>query len=229
MTILLTRADNSHLKTALEDRGIQVIEWSLFNVTYIPIATLTPADALIFTSPNAVAALAHIPNLPLSTPCFAVGELTKTKLQALGFQKIITPRIHNASSLIEKIKETAERNTTLLYPHGNFISTDLKNALKEWNIEERVVYETHYANSMPADIARHIASGNIKSVALFSKKAARTFVEIVSNARLTKQLRNIVVFTISSDVSGVISSYCKTVRKFDNDTEALLRLVKEYA
>jgi len=141
--ILSTKKLAANQKQFLLNAGFSVIDADFITIKYLQFALDPINDNLIFTSANAVRAVANHPDVQQirRKPCFCVGEKTAALLDEVGFTVIeIADNAAELGMLIEQ-KYTAE---TFTFFSGNLRLDTLPGWFCEWNVtcNEITVYQT---------------------------------------------------------------------------------------
>lgn len=177
MTVLLTRPEDDSREVAeeLAAAGVQSLVWPLTRIVPLDGPTPVPpdAEALVFTSPNAVRAFAaRSPERRL--PVLAVGRRTAETAHGLGFT-----RAESADGDAAALAALAVRSgfRSLFHPRGAHVAADLPGILAGEGIRvaEAVVYEAEPAGPAPPAITRAWAANEIDVVSLWSARNAGLF------------------------------------------------------
>jgi uroporphyrinogen-III synthase len=205
MRILVTRPepDASATGEALKAMGHEVVMSSLMDVRLIPVADIGPGavQALIFTSRNAVRAVATSPALPglLELPVFAVGPGTTKDARDLGFHGVITGP-GNAAGLVDVVQaEAAVEGGRLIHFAGFKLAFDLEGALRAngYQVDTIRCYEAQRAKELSPEAVDALRSGHLDAVLMMSPEASRTYIQLVETARISEAARNTAYVCIS--------------------------------
>jgi uroporphyrinogen-III synthase len=141
--ILSTKKLLQNQKMHLLHAGFSVLEADFISIGHVSFSIEGIGDNLIFTSSNAVRAVASHPDVQeiRRKPCFCVGEKTAALLDESGFTVVETA---DSASALATIIETGYKTETFTFCCGNLrmetLPTDLKIAGVGFN--EIEVYET---------------------------------------------------------------------------------------
>jgi uroporphyrinogen-III synthase len=181
MRLVITRpeADGARTADALRARGHEVLLAPLMQVAPVAADLAGTWGALLITSANAPAAIAHDPARAALARCplYAVGRRSAEAARAAGFTDVVTAGgdVRDLVRLI--VARRADARAPLLYLAGEDRAADLIGELTARGIaaEMRVVYRAVTAPYPPALIAA-IKDGAGDGVLHFSTRSADNFV-----------------------------------------------------
>lgn len=166
---------------------------------------LEGVGAFAFTSANGVRAFAATGG-PSTLPIFAVGGTTAAEAGRLGFSNV-TEAAGEVASLASVISEAfAEGRFTgiVLHVGGADRAGDLVGALAGLGVQAElaVLYEAVPTASLAEEAAAALAATPAaESVALFSPRSARIFIDLVSKAGLEARLKGVTAACLSEAVA----------------------------
>jgi uroporphyrinogen-III synthase len=220
MRLLVTRPepDASREAEALSSRGHEVVVAPLLTIQFTGSVPLQfeGAQALIFTSRNALRALAEHPEKheALQLPVFAVGETTTRAAQALGFADV-TMGTGTASDLAELIRaELNPEKGPLVHLAGETLAFDLKGALEDrgFAVRQPVLYRAAPVEAFPEVGLRRIKAGSLDGVILMSPRTARTFAALLKAAGALTEAKSLVCYCLSEAVAEAVAPLGFAVR-----------------
>ncbi len=213
--ILITRAREQSAEFAqlLKARGLEPIffpvlkietpnSWEEFDEKLLKIDEY---DALIFTSANGVRAFfEHCKNnflkekLLLKTFC-AVGEKTKSAIEAEGFNVAIMPENFTAKGLAEAIFKSKKSLKKALFLHGNLSEREIETELLKARIEVDAVgvYRTIPFQPEDAEVLKTqemLLKGEISVITFFSPSSVENFLKIIPQ----DFLKNVAIAAVGS-------------------------------
>lgn len=141
----------------------------------------TTADALVFTSQNAVRSFAQRWGAR-DLPAFCVGPATAQVAQSFGLTAHSAPRSAQGDLQSLAALLAAHPAQNLLYLHGKHVSGDLAQALlgSGHSVQSHVIYDQQ-ALALDAATKQALGAGEIDAVALFSPRSARLLADSVVN------------------------------------------------
>ena len=141
--IVSTRKLRPNQKQYLLNAGLSVIDADFIAITPLEFSLDNIKENLVFTSSNAVKAVAKHPDVQdiRRRPCFCVGERTADLLDVVGFTVI---EIADNAAALGMIIEQKYKNESFTFFSGNLRLETLPGWFNEWNIDsnEITVYET---------------------------------------------------------------------------------------
>ena len=162
---------------------------------------------------------------------YIIGEKVKNKLQATGLKNIVDT-FENSSSLIKFLNKKNFNKNPFIYLCGNVFTNTLLTELKnlEINIEQKFLYKTVQRKRLTKRTTLLIVNEKIDSVILFSSYTAETFMQLISDAQLTKKAKKLKFFCLSPGISKVLEEkgflnvdHCT----FSNQQE-MIQMIKNY-
>lgn len=181
--MLLTRPvkDNARIAGRLEDLGIHTLCWPLHRIvaTEGPLEIPADADALVFTSANAVCAFSARSDVR-ALPAICVGRRTAGVARQMGFDDV-TEAGGTVRALAARLAGGPHRR--VFYPRGRVVSVNLADELAGADISlvEAVVYATEPGPGPESDILRALSDGTITVVTIWSRRNAQTLAQHLSN------------------------------------------------
>ena len=178
---------------ALEEAGAEPVLVPMIRVTPAPpgpeleaaLAALPDYDWIVFTSANAVRALAalagaagHEPS-SLRARALCVGPATNAAAARAGFERAPLPaRVLDAESLLEVVRSgVSVAGRRVLWPRGGAAGPELALGLREAGarVDEVIVYRTEPAAFDAAALKGALAEGSLHALTFASPSAARSF------------------------------------------------------
>jgi uroporphyrinogen-III synthase len=220
MRVLVTRPelDASREAEALIARGHEPVLAPLLEIEFLPGVELglDGAQALIITSRNALRALADHPEAEraLTLPLFAVGEATARAARTLGFAEV-TIGPGTAAGLLPLIRaELHPEKGALVHVAAEVVAFDLKPMLEEEGFDFRraVLYRSHPAPALPAEVVAGLASGTVSGVILLSPRTAETFATLAARQGVGTQANRPVCYCLSQAVAEAVTPLGLEVR-----------------
>ena len=234
MRVLVTRPefDATREAEALTARGHEPVLAPLLAIEFLPGVSLDldGAQALIVTSRNALRALAAHAELKqaLALPLFAVGEATARAAQQLGFAEV-TIGPGTGAGLLPLIRtELHPEKGALVHVAAEAVAFDLKPLLEEegFTFRRPVLYRSHPAETLSAEIVAGLTSGDISGVILLSPRTAKTFAALAERHGVVTQAQGLVCYCLSQAVAEAVMPLGFEVRvpahPRDEDVLALL-------
>ena len=175
----------------------------------------TQADALVFTSQNAVRSFAsRWENRDL--PAFCVGPATADMATGFGFRAIAAQG--DLPSLAALLARHPAQN--LVYLHGRHVSGDMAQALAGSGhvLQSHAIYDQQ-AHALDAATKRALAAGAIGAAALFSPRSARLLAESLPDGPPLH------CFCISQNVADAAQSLGPSTVASTPDAAALLAII----
>jgi len=181
-------------------------------------------DAFVFTSQNAVKALAPLFSEPLfynllkDKMVFAIGAKTLQTLDTIGI-RVKVPSTNEAESLANLIKNNGSVKM-LVYFKGNLSLDILKNVLNNYNIEviEKTVYHTSLTGEKIKDI------GIFNGIVFYSPSAVDSFL------RSNQIDKDIHVFCIGSTTGKYLKNLIpnEVIQPSEPESELLINRISNY-
>lgn len=209
-TIVIARTpeDGDELEQAVRAAGYTPLVEPVLTVEHLDTAfpALEGDEALIFTSANAVRALAAKTSVR-SNPVYTVGRNTADEARQQGFTNIETAA-GKVEDLAEMLKNPVKSALiSPIYVRGEQISQDLAKILGENGLKcrEVVIYRTKSAESLSVNLLQGLDNREIAAVMLFSSKGAEVFTGLVEQYGRESRLRQTKALCISEVVVKFVS------------------------
>jgi uroporphyrinogen-III synthase len=190
--LLVTRPEPEGARTAalLRSRGHEVLTLPMLRIEAIADAALGPGPwaAVLFTSANAVRALAAHPHFGeiAHLPAYAVGARTQAAAEAAGFAQVRSADrdVHALAKLVAA--ELPPASLPLLHPAGDARAGDLAGALQAQGLRvaTAVVYRSVMVADLTPEVSDALASGAIDAVLHYSARTAAALVAAATRAGL---------------------------------------------
>ena len=231
MRVLITRPrlDAVRLATALAARGVESVAAPLMDVVFTPAPVpLDGVQAILVTSANGARALAA------ATPrrdvrVLAVGRASADAARNEGFASVASADgdVHALAALARR---TLDRQAgALLHAAGTDLAGDLAGTLAADGFDARRIslYEMRTVAVLPPEAAAALTAGTLQGVALFSPRSADSFVRLVRDARLEREIAPLTAFCLSEAVARAASGLAwRAVRVAARpDQEALVDII----
>ena len=161
-------------------------------------------NAVIFTSPNAVRALAsQVSTIHKNVAAFCVGDQTAQEAARFFSQAISAGGNQNdLKSLLIRQFGKDKPELPLLYVRGEDISGDLEGDLVRAGVpcQSLVVYRARPSMRLQAATLHALAEGRVIVIPLFSARTARIFFELAEQVTATQALNTIKFLCLSDSV-----------------------------
>ncbi|MEM7546738.1 MAG: uroporphyrinogen-III synthase [Pseudomonadota bacterium] len=183
---LLTRprAQSEALARELSDRGWAADIWPLTDIqtTLTEAPDWTDARGCLFTSANAVRAIAALPHPEI--PAFCVGSATAKAAHKAGFRPIENAAGDAASLAALVSTRLTPDGGPLIHIRGRDIAGDLGAILTEagFDLREVIAYQAVETGPPPAAIADALRKGAYDAVTFFSPRASNIFCNVADPA-----------------------------------------------
>lgn len=196
--VLITRPalDSGPLIAACYARGFAPLVSPLLNIVtlYDAVPDLRGAQAVVFTSANAAAAVRHA----IDVPVFAVGEKTARAARDAGFRNV-TVAGGDAAALNALLAGQAwQPGKPVYHLSGREVAAPVR--VPGVTVERHVVYHADKIEEFVPDALRELTSGSVAGVFLMSARTGEAFVAATEKAGLTESLRAIKALCISDSV-----------------------------
>jgi uroporphyrinogen-III synthase len=152
--------------------------------------------AIILSSRQSVKNV-EIPVLWHEIPVFCVGDMTEQAAQMAGFANTIAGQ-GNLTDLLPLVKARIPAGQSLLYLRGENVSHDLKLALPDYAVEERITYRAVPIKSLPADVIERFAQ--IDVITLFSARSGAILKQFIHENGLISHVKTINLLCLSPSV-----------------------------
>jgi uroporphyrinogen III methyltransferase/synthase len=220
-TILVTRSKeaSTEFRIALESRGasvfclatIEIKDPDSWEACDNALWKLAEYDSVCFTSKNAVEKFIQRSRLlrpqALNTlgtrNIYAVGEKTKSTLEASGFSVQPVPRKHSAEELAHSFYGDTIKGRRFLFPKSNIARDVLPSELRTLGaaVDEVIVYKTVIPESENLEHIRVLLTeSKITVVTFFSPSSVRNFVEMLG----MEILENVKIAVIGSTTAEAV-------------------------
>ena len=225
MRLLVTRPhpDAERTAAALRARGHFALIAPMLDTLFLPPpATLAPPAAILFTSANAVRAVAAWPVelVPRDILALTVGDRTAEAAVEAGFTSV-TSASGDSSALAELAEADLDpARGPLLYPTIAAPAGDLaaRLAASGFAIAKVEAYRMVAARALPPDAVSALAAGTIDGVLLYSRRTSETFLALTKAQR--PHLAAMLFYCLSADVAAPLGD--RPVRIPDRPSEAAL-------
>lgn len=197
--VLITRPalDAGPLIAACYARGFAPLVSPLLDIVtlYDAVPDLAGAQAIIFTSGNAVAAVRHVvPDVPV----YAVGEKTARDARAAGFRNVMVAG-GDAEALNGLLAgENFAAGRPVYHLSGWDVAAEIK--VPGVAVERHIVYRAEMIYEFVPDARRELASGGVAAVTIMSARTGQAFVTAIEKAGLAGALRATKALCISDSV-----------------------------
>jgi uroporphyrinogen-III synthase len=239
MAILVTRPhpDNEATAARLRAKGFEVLLAPMLRLEPAPFHDdgKVPYGAIIVTSANALRAIE--PQLKasplLKLPLLAVGEHTADVARHFGFEQVISAAgdakaLRNCVLAAVKSKRL-KKTSVLLYLAGVDLGRDLAGDLGEMGfmIATKTTYRMIASSKLPRETCEAFAASRIEAVLHYSKRSARTFLDLARAAGVEISALSVPQFCISSEVATVVreAGATQVAAAVSPDENALLALL----
>ena len=209
---LITRPEKAAVTDAqiLRDFGYQVFIEPMLSLEELDadFEDVQSFQALIFTSANAIDVFCRRCDVR-DLPVYVVGENSADAARGWGFEDVQCGA-GTAEDLCRIIAQSIEDPALpLLYLCAEIQSYDVADDLEECglDIEERIVYRSHQADSFSQDCIKKLKNKEIDGVLLYSKRTAQAFSDCVERAQLRGVLKSLKVLCISESVLKCVQNY----------------------
>lgn len=211
MRVLITRPaeDAEALAEAVCARGHEPVIAPLSVIRHeTPAAPPEPPAATIFTSRNAVRALAGVPWASdlHALPAYCVGAASAQAARAAGFVKVIAGG--GTGALLAEHIASAHRpgHGPLLYLTGDHLAFDMQAALaaRGLTVLRRVVYRSELVPALPGAVLGALRNGSLDAVMLMSPRAARHFARLVQDTGGTEEAARLTCYCLSWPVADAL-------------------------
>jgi uroporphyrinogen-III synthase len=209
MRLLVTRPEPDAGAQAEELRNLghePVLQPLLeFHVLDFDWAAVETADALIFTSRNALRALSEKfdPGCIPACPVYCVGSETERRLRQAGFQTIAAVA-ETAEELAGKIARTAAKGASLVHVTGEHQAFDLAQALARDGlcVSTLCVYAMRERSAFDSQAVEAFGAGAIGGVLLMSPRTAEIFVSLCRRHGFLDRARSLDYYCLAKSVAN---------------------------
>jgi uroporphyrinogen-III synthase len=177
--VLITRPEPQARRLAAELRaeGWAPLIWPLLRIEPLARADLTGAQAVLFTSANAVAQAE-----PAAIPALCVGDATGRAARAAGFTDVRAAE-GDAASLARLVVATLDSTAgPLAFVRGETVAADLAGALRAagFQVREQVVYAARPETAAPPGIDAAMRGGGLRAALFYSPRTAAAFAALAT-------------------------------------------------
>ena len=208
---LLTRSirQSNELKKKINLKNFNFINCPMLKIKPIKITKneikeIKTADALIFTSSNAVN-ISRKYLYSFSNKVFCVGDDTKTACLKNNIKNVFSSD-GNVYDLIKLItKKIQSRSKKLVYISAKQTAVNLSLILKskKFDVKKIIVYKAEKIKTIQRPILDLIKSNKINFVTFFSKKTAFAFNQLVLRYKLQKYLLRMECISLSNSIEKI--------------------------
>ena len=170
----LAKINNPKIYTLGVKKFVGAIHFPMIQTTFLPQNIgYEKYEVVIFTSQIAITHALQDKNKWKDKVVLCVGDPSRELLLSEGITRVFTPKINNASSLINEHLSLLKNQKTL-YLRGEKIATNLKTLLSSQNItiDEVITYQTHCKEISTAqpDIGSYVILSSPFIVQCFAQK-----------------------------------------------------------
>lgn len=213
MRIIVTRPkeDAAPLIRELANIGVDAIAAPLFDIRLLPNPNLPkkPWQAILVTSANGIRALVHAVGTQAlrKVPVLAVGEATARQANEAGFHNVVSAKGDLTALCKLAVEQLTPQKGPLLYAAGKTVSGDLKALLEAENFSvwKTILYEA-IPLALPSNVISALAEGSADAVALFSKRAAKLWVEEIRKTDMCENAEKLPHLCLSPAIVDMIDS-----------------------
>ena len=235
LTFLLTRSikQSNELKKNINLKNFNflncpMLKIKLIKLTKSQIKEIKVADAIIFSSANAVNISRNYLN-SFSNKVFCVGNDTKAACLKNNI-KNVSSSDGNVNDLINLItKKIKDRSKKLIYISAKQTAVNLPLILKSKKIyvKKIVIYESKKIKTIQKQILNLIRLNKLNFVTFFSKKTAITFNQLILKYKLQKYLMNMECISLSNSIEQIVkkNNFKKYYVCSNPDRKSFLKLI----
>lgn len=205
--ILITRPkeDAEILAGEIEALGFETLIEPMLVIKHVEVdlPDLSPFDGFIFTSSNGVRSFSSLSDVR-DQPVFTVGEKTAYEAIQAGFSNVQSSG-RDVTALVEFLKTQKG-----MYAHfrGQDITKSLVGELsdfQEMEIKEFITYRAEKVTEISPNILKNIENNNVSNVLFYSKRTAKTFVQLIQNCECTSFVRSIKALCLADSMVECLS------------------------
>ena len=205
--ILITRpqADAEILVEELKVLGFESLIEPMLSIEAINVnlPDLSPFDGFVFTSANGVRSFADLSDVR-DKLVFTVGEKTAYEAMQVGFTNVQSSG-HDVAALAAFLKTQKG-----LYAHfrGQNVTcslVDLLEGVETIDIKEFIVYRAVKSVQISTNTLRNLANNKISAVLFYSKRTAKTFVELLQRHECTSLVEGIKALCLADSMIECLS------------------------
>src|SRR5579872_747164 len=205
MRVLITRPEReaTTIAAALAERGHQAVIAPLFHLQMLApqdlAVALAACQAVLLTSANGARALARATEAR-AKPIFAVGDVTASTAEGLGFSSVAAAG-GDGAALVDLVSQHLKpANGPLLHVSGVDIAGDLAGALaaRGFEVGRVALYNAREASALPEPARAALEARALDAAAFFSLRASALFARLISQAGLSQTCRTVTAVAISA-------------------------------
>ena len=205
--ILITRLkeQSKELELSLISQGHKIIQENLFNIKYYKNKVFyNRNNYYIFPSIHSVQSL--VANKQIykfkEANILAIGNKVKQALIQSGCKKVMTT-CADSNSLLKILKNLKNYKIEFIYLCSNVVNEDflIKANKNKINIQKKIIYRILPSKKLTNQLLNNFRLNKIKSVTLYSKLAAETFLNLLAKYKMLPQVKKIQYFCISERVA----------------------------
>ena len=215
MRVLVTRPepDGKRLAGLLRARGHEPLIQPLLQIAPRPSESLPdePLQAILFTSRNAVRAIAAHPDVARlrDVPVFCVGEATARLAIESGFARVAPIDAPGAGEQLAAriVARLESEGGALFFPSGAAISFDLPAALRGhgFKVVRQIVYGTAPVESFSAQTLAALRSSSLDAVLLMSPRSAAHFAALAARHGVEAEARQLLYYCMSGAIGAALA------------------------
>lgn len=209
LRVLITRPrpDAVRLAAALAARRVEAVLAPLTEIVFTPAPVpLDGVQAILVTSANGARALAAATQRR-DVRVLAVGRASAEAARKEGFVSVASADgdVHALAALARRTLD--RRAGALLHASGADVAGDLAGTLAGDGFDARRVslYEACTVDTMPAEAAEALRACAVQGVTLFSPRSADSFVRLLRDARMEREVAPLTAFCLSEAVAQAAS------------------------
>lgn len=229
----------------LESRGasviclptIEIVDPDSWNECDAKIWKLAEYDSVCFTSKNTVEKFVgrirllrpQALNTLATRNLYAIGEKTKTTLEANGFSVQPIPQKHSAENLAQLFYGQNISGRHFLFPKSNIASDVIPKELRSIGalVDEIVIYKTVIPETGNPELVRSLlTNGKIDVITFFSPSSVRNFMEM-NGVDTLKHVLIAVIGTTTAEATKEVGLEANIVAK-QQTAESLVQRIVEY-
>ena len=231
MKVLITRSLEQGKVTAWKFKGLKA-DLFLEPLVSIKNSKLTSkqkekvkaADALVFTSSNAVKAFAsQIKSRGFNA--IAVGDKTASELNNIGFTKVTS-----AQGSLDVLKDYIKKEKgQVIYLSGNVVTEKLEEVFPG-KVTRLKIYSSEYKKALSKKLQDEIKLGVITHALFYSEQTALVFLELINKHKLLSSAQKITALCLSLRIAKTFKNQgFKKVRSSSAPSEkTLLGMLKDF-
>lgn len=203
--VLITRpeAEDTRLADEIAARGLAPLPCPMLRVTLRPesVPDLSAAQAVVFTSAQAVRAVVQAGRVVPHIPVYAVGEKTAHLARMAGFTAVTAPT-DAAGGMAALVVQMAQAAWTPENPVYHLSGRDIAApvALPGVTVQRYIVYEADKVKEFPPAAAAALRTGTVAAALFLSARTGEAFAQALAAAGLTDAVKPIKSLCISDSV-----------------------------